>query len=128
MRVRLPEILRELRDKHELKQETLAQLLGVVQQTYSNYEKGNSALPLDYLADLAEYYGVSTDYMLGLTTFEKPATELDVVYAQKRTLGDVNNDLLSLSPARRRQLLDYLAYQVAREEEDKQKKKFKGKS
>ena len=127
MRVRTPEILRELRDNHELKQETLAQLLGVVQQTYSNYEKGNSALPLDHLASLAEYYKVSTDYLLGLNTFEKPATELDVIYAQDKTLGQVNNDLLKLSPERRRQMLDYLAYQLTREKEDKRKKKFKSK-
>ena len=41
MSVPTPDILRKLREDHELKQDSLAKQLGVVQQTYSNYEKGH---------------------------------------------------------------------------------------
>lgn len=125
MQIPTPEILRKLREDHELRQESLAQLLGVVQQTYSNYENGHSAIPLDYLTKLAKYYNVSTDYLLGLTSLQKQLFDLEEIYAQNKSIGDVLNDLLCLSPDRRRQLLDYLAYQVVREQEDNQKQKIK---
>ena len=75
MSERTPEIIRDLREKHEYKQEIIAKYLGVVQQTYSNYEKGHTSLPLDYLVKLAKFYGVSADYLLGLTSFQKPFSE-----------------------------------------------------
>ena len=53
---RTPEIIRNLREDHEYKQETIAKYLGVVQQTYSNYEKGHTSLPLDYLVKLTKFY------------------------------------------------------------------------
>ena len=46
MSERTPKIIRDLREKHEYKQEIIAKHLGVVQQTYSNYEKGHTSLPL----------------------------------------------------------------------------------
>lgn len=77
MSERTPEIIRDLREKHEYKQEIIAKYLGVVQQTYSNYEKGHTSLPLDYLVKLAKFYGVSADYLLGLTSFQKPFSEME---------------------------------------------------
>ena len=56
---RTPEIIRNLREDHEYKQETIAKYLGVVQQTYSNYEKGHTSLPLDYLVKLTKFSGFS---------------------------------------------------------------------
>ncbi|MBR5319612.1 MAG: helix-turn-helix transcriptional regulator [Peptococcaceae bacterium] len=125
MSVPTPDILRKLREDHELKQDSLAKQLGVVQQTYSNYEKGHSAIPLEYLVKLASFYQVSTDYLLGLTPLEKPAADMGKPYAQGKTLGEVTSALVTLSPQRRRQLLDYLSYLVARQKEDVQKQKIK---
>ena len=59
MSERTPEIIRDLREKHEYKQEIIAKYLGVVQQTYSNYEKGHTSLPLDYLVKLAKNFMAS---------------------------------------------------------------------
>ena len=125
MSVPTPDILRKLREDHELKQSALAKQLGVVQQTYSNYEKGHSAIPLEYLVKLASFYQVSTDYLLGLTSLEKPAADMDKLYAQGKTLGEVTSVLVTLSPGRRRQLLDYLSYLIAKQKEDIQKQKIK---
>ncbi len=121
MSERTPEIIRHLREEHELKQEIIAKHLGVVQQTYSNYEKGHTTLPLDYLGKLADFYDVSADFLLGRTTFQKPATEMDRSYAQGKTFGEITSAMLTLSPERRRALLDYLVYLVARQKEDTQK-------
>ena len=121
---RTPEIIRNLREDHEYKQETIAKYLGVVQQTYSNYEKGHTSLPLDYLVKLTKFYNVSADFLLGLTTFQKPSSEMEKIYAQGKTLGEVASALVTLSADKRRMLLDFLGYLLAKQKEDQQKQKL----
>ena len=41
----LNEILRDLREDHDMKQETIAKYLGISQQAYSNYENGHRKIP-----------------------------------------------------------------------------------
>ena len=50
----------------------VAALLGSDQRVYSNYELGKRVLPLRHLLALAEYYKVSTDYILGRTDELRP--------------------------------------------------------
>ncbi len=57
--------LRDLREDNDLKQRQLAQVLHVSQTTYSRYESGAIDIPSDALIKLADFYGVSTDYLLG---------------------------------------------------------------
>ena len=57
--------LKELREDLDIRQETLAEFLKIKQNTYSQYENGQRQLPVDVLVKLAEYYNVSTDYILG---------------------------------------------------------------
>ena len=64
--------LKDLREDHDLAQKQVAALLGIDQRVYSNYELGKRALPLRHLVTLAEYYHVSTDYLLGLTDHMRP--------------------------------------------------------
>ena len=63
--------LRDLREDHDVKQETLARLLGVSQATYSRYEMGSVELSVKAVVTLARFYRTSTDYLLGLT--DEPA-------------------------------------------------------
>lgn len=60
------EIMRELREDHDLTQRQVAQVLGTTQQVYSRYEKGENELPIHHLRTLCLYYQVSADYILGL--------------------------------------------------------------
>ncbi len=60
------EILRELREDRDLKQATVAAVLGTTQQVYSRYEKGINEMPVRHLRTLCRYYQVSADYVLGL--------------------------------------------------------------
>ena len=39
---------------------------------YARYERGANELPIRHLIRLAEYYRLSTDYLLGLTDEKKP--------------------------------------------------------
>ena len=64
--------IRDLREDHDLMQEDLAKLLNCTQACYSNYENGKRDIPTEVLNKLADYYGVSTDYLLGRTCIKEP--------------------------------------------------------
>ena len=64
--------LRDLREDRDLTQTDIAKMLNIRQNTYSQYENGQRQLPLEALINLAEFYGTSTDYILGLTDEEAP--------------------------------------------------------
>ncbi len=64
--------LKELREDLDIRQEALAEYLHIKQNTYSQYENNQRQLPIDVLIKLAEYYNVSTDYILGLTDVKTP--------------------------------------------------------
>jgi transcriptional regulator with XRE-family HTH domain len=63
--------IRDLREDHDLKQRQLAEFLNCSQQVYSNYELGQRDIPTDVLIRLSEFYKVSVDYLLGLTSNPK---------------------------------------------------------
>lgn len=54
--------------KARCSQAELAEHLGISQQEVSRYERGETKAPVNYLADVAEYCGVSVDYILGRNT------------------------------------------------------------
>ncbi len=66
------ENIRKLRLDHDLTQQAVARLLHVSQNTYSQYELGILNYPVDALVTLAQFYGVSVDYLLGLTDVKTP--------------------------------------------------------
>ena len=59
--------IRDLREDRDLKQRQIADYLNCSQQVYSNYELRQRDIPTDILIKLSEFYGVSVDYLLGLT-------------------------------------------------------------
>ena len=67
-----PRRIRDLREDHDKTQEQIAQILGTSQTMYARYERGANELPIRHLMRLAEYYDVSTDYILGRTNNPKP--------------------------------------------------------
>ena len=60
-------IIRDLREDHDKTQAEIAKLLGTSQTMYARYERGANELPLHHLVSLCEYYGVSADFILGLS-------------------------------------------------------------
>ena len=65
--------IRDLREDKDLTQKELSKALNCSQQVYSNYELGQRDIPTDILIKLSLFYGVSVDYILGLT--DKPETQ-----------------------------------------------------
>ncbi len=64
--------IKDLREDADLTQQKIAEYLNIKQNTYCQYEKGQRQIPIDLLIKLAEYYGVSVDYILGLTDIRTP--------------------------------------------------------
>ena len=60
--------LRMIRRERGLSQEDIADVLDTSQQQYSKYENGTNELPVRHVITLCRYYGVSADWLLGLTT------------------------------------------------------------
>ena len=58
---------KDLREDNDKFQKDIAQLLGISQQYYSEYEKGNRTIPINHLITLAKYYNTSIDYIVGLS-------------------------------------------------------------
>lgn len=59
--------IKDLREDNDIKQKDIAKILNVSQNTYSQYETGIISLTADVLIKLADYYGVSVDYLLDRT-------------------------------------------------------------
>ncbi len=57
--------IKELREKHGLSQKKLAELLEMHTTQYQRYETGERAVPIDFLIQLANFYDVSLDYLVG---------------------------------------------------------------
>ena len=58
--------IRDLREDNDKTQQQIADILGTSQTMYARYERGANELPIRHLVTLCRYYGVSSDYILGL--------------------------------------------------------------
>lgn len=56
--------LKELRESRKLTQDKLAEILGISRGTYAHYEINKRKPDYDMLIKLADYYGVTTDFLL----------------------------------------------------------------
>lgn len=78
--------IEELRKKMGLSQEDLAKKLNMTQQRISAYEKGKREPDLETLKLFADFFGVSTDYLLGKTDVRNIEQEFNFAY-HKETEG-----------------------------------------
>ncbi len=67
--------IRDLREDRDLRQKDVAEYLRCTQVSYSHYELGKRDIPTDVLIRLADFYGTSTDYLLGRTDVKQPYPE-----------------------------------------------------
>ena len=109
------EIIRGLRQDRDLKQADVAAKLGTTQQHYSKYENGEYELPLRALYLLADFYGVSADYILGRTYCREGLDGLNKKVSIEHTAGEIVSDILSLSPKGRAAVIEYISLQKLKE-------------
>ena len=104
------EILRNLREDKDLKQIDIANILCITQQTYSNYENTKSEIPLNHLIKLADFYNVSTDFLLGRVTYKHNLISLNDLLLDNITYGDLLNKVSTLDKYKLHSLIDFLNY------------------
>lgn len=101
------EMLSELRQDRNLSQKDMAKLLNVSSGTISNYETGRHAPSLETVVQLANYFNVTTDYLLGRTDSSLSVKWLEEDFVHGKTIGDMVRLLKSLHGRNR-----CLAYEV----------------
>ena len=101
-----PQRLRQLRARNGTRQSTLAKFLYRSPSTISNYENGVNSPDLETLVRIADFYGVSVDYLLGRTDYPALPDCLPDVIHGKYTVGRFL-DLLGQLPESDREALAY---------------------
>lgn len=76
----------DLRDEKDLKKKDVAKVIGVVESVYSEWENGKLSIPTKRLVQLANYFEVNIDYMVGISNKRKHI----------KSSNDVDLDLVSL--------------------------------
>ncbi|MCI8308943.1 MAG: helix-turn-helix transcriptional regulator [Clostridia bacterium] len=69
--------LKLLREEFNMSQEQAGNVIGVSSQAFGLYEKEKRDLSPEKIIKLSEYFGVSTDYLLGKSDIRNPQTEFD---------------------------------------------------
>ena len=98
----LSDILKDLRQRKDITQAELAEYLGITQQAVARWERNKSEPDLETLKTLANYFNVSTDYLLG---------------NERRNFGDDEERLISeyrkLDVFKKKTLLSMLAFLIS---------------
>ena len=80
--------IRELREDKDLRQIDVANATGIDQKTLSNYETGKTNPDSHAIIRLAEFFGVTTDYLLGVSV-SNIMSETDL----NEKLGNIQKEL-----------------------------------
>ena len=72
---------------------------------------------------LADFYGVSTDYILGRTNRKEGMVSVQEKLTNKYSAGEVLSDIASLTPERRSTIVDFVMFLKSCEEAEKSKEK-----
>ena len=110
--------LKRLRTKKGLTSEELCSKIGIKGGSYRNYERDDRKPDYDTLVKLADFYGVTTDYLLGRPDAKPPEEPLDE-FARKEHLKSLEKvfmkKYLALTEEQRDKVLDFLRGVVAEE-------------
>lgn len=96
--------LRGLRESKKMTMKSLGNVIGVAESTISLYETGKREPDIATLILLANYFGVTVDYLVGHE--KKPTVKDDGLTEMERLF-------LSLPPDRREEVLRFMEYQAA---------------
>ena len=86
--------LKALRKEKKLNQGEVAELLGITAQAYQKYEYGTAELTHENLVKIADFYNVSTDYLLGRTEIKEMNT-LPKDEPTEEEVKDLENQIVS---------------------------------
>lgn len=102
------EILTSLREERGIYQKELAAILKVSVGTVSNYENNIHFPDQEALLQLADYFGVTVDYLLGRTSYRYSLDTLNEEYAPGMTVAELVDIIQHFSPKNTASFLDYI--------------------
>ncbi len=84
--------IRKLRNEKQMSQTQLAEVIGKTQQTVSHMEKDRDRIPIESLITMSEYFGVSTDYILGIEPDENSEKSQTVKNSSQQVKDKTNRN------------------------------------
>lgn len=82
-------ILQKLRKKERLTQDQIADVLSIPKRTYGSWERNERQPDFEMLCKIADYYNVTTDYLLG-----RVPMDIEVIHGDPPPLGDDEVELV----------------------------------
>lgn len=119
------ERLKEIRKEKNVTQGQVAEYIGTTRANYTGYETGARKPPHDKIIKLANFFGISTDYLLGLTDIKTPKKNLSYDQNLNSMVSDQEiheafQDYNCWSKEDQKELKAYLkAKKIARENKEK---------
>ncbi|MCI6362869.1 helix-turn-helix domain-containing protein [Intestinimonas butyriciproducens] len=110
------ELLAELRKDKSMTQHELADVLHVSAGTISNYETGVHFPDIEKLVNLADFFNVTTDYLLGRCGSNLSPDVFKNMVTEEKTVGDIITALQQLPEERKRiltQIIDDMEFRMA---------------
>lgn len=98
-------ILKELRQSRNYTIARLCNLIGMNSNTYAKYEREERDVSTEILSKFADFYGVTTDYLLGREPLPNPFADLNLSEDDEK---EVIEKYMSLPPEVRAMMLDVL--------------------
>ncbi len=121
-KVKRGQLLKDLRKSKGLNQAELAKLIDVSVQAYQKYEYGTAEPTFDSVCTLADFYGVSTDYLLGREQPDQPPDRIQQV-ARDFGLSSAQTGILAaylyMDEKDREQLVSYMRQLVEGGQEER---------
>lgn len=100
--------IKDLREDSDKTQQEIAEYLGTSSQHYGKYELGHAEIPFERAIALAKFYGVSLDYIAGLTNSKKGFSRRELTEKQQRIL-EIAESLENGDKSRTAELLKAIA-------------------
>ena len=70
--------LKDLKEDRDIKQSDVAKIINMSEKQYARYERGETDVPLQAAIKIAKFYGVSIDYIAGLTNDKRGLTRSEL--------------------------------------------------
>ena len=116
---KMHQIIKELREDHDLKQKEVAAMIGTNQTYCSTFESGERTLSLDAVIILADYYGVTLDYITGRNYDRFDQKEMTEIFVDNCTYKDLCESVSSFGKPAKRDLLKHIWLLNLNEEKSK---------
>ena len=105
------DILKQLRESKKLALQDVAEETGISYSVYQKYESGARGVGVPALQKLADFYGVTTDYLLGRPDAKAPADLIRAVAAERQLTSAQQGILaayLYMDSGDREKLVEYI--------------------